>query len=182
MRKVKNACCVVVFALLLAISATVNPASAADKAVRERAAMVISASESFAQAARASYRRTGTVAGDINDLVGGGYLPAYPKISHPQSDFYNALSVIEEGVEAAYFLRYSFAEPDAEEVCKVINESKLDLRPGSPVSGTSLKQSTVYPHALAFSPPPVEVVGKEAFCIKIDDNFEYFQRVMPVSP
>lgn len=182
MKMLKNTNRVFAAVFVLLISAVFAPAGAEDKSVRERAATVAAAGESVTQAVKVSYRRTGTVPKGINELIDGGYLTAYPELSHLQSDFYNSLSVIEETGGAAYYLRYSFGEPDSEDVCKVLNEKGLGLRPGSPVSATSLKESPVYPGALAFSPPPVEVVGKESFCIKINGNFEYFRRVMPVSP
>lgn len=168
--------------LILTLSAMAAPVGAEDSSVRERAATVIAASESFAQGIKTSYQRTGKVITDINILIADGYLSAYPKTSHSQSDFYSRPYVVEEAGGAGYYLRYSLGEPDAEDVCKVLNESSLGLRPGSPVSATSLGVSSLTPGAIVFSPPPVEIVGKKSFCLRIDGNYEYFYRVLSVSP
>lgn len=166
---------------LFVFTIAAKPAQSAEhSSIRGRAATVVTSGEALAQAIRSAYRKTGAITKNINDLVSEGFLAAYPRTTDPQSDFYNKPIIIDRGSSTDYFIRYSFAEQDAVDVCATINETALGLRPDSPVSETSLQSSPVTAGAFVFAPMPVETAGKKSFCLKVDGNFQYFLQVMPV--
>lgn len=168
---------VVCVLVLMAVEAS---QAAVGSSVKERAATVVASSEIVAQGIRTAYKKNGIITTDINDLVSGRILSAYPRTSHPQADFYNRPVIINRGTSADYFIRYSFAEQDAADVCATINETALGLRPDSPASATSLQSSADMTGTFVFAPMPVEIAGKKSFCIRVDGNLEYFLLVMPV--
>lgn len=143
--------------------------------VEKMATMVINSSELVTEGFKAFYARHEKAAKDFDELINAGFLKEYPKTTHASSDFYGAFEVLDDGGSQAYFIRYSFGEPDAEAICQKINEIKLGLNKGAPVSATSVR---IVDGTLYFAPPPVEIVNKPAYCLKNFDHFEYFHRVM----
>lgn len=160
------------------IPSAANAAQLSPQDVEKMATMVINSSELVTEGFKAFYARHEKAAKDFDELINAGFLKEYPKTTHASSDFYGAFEVLDDGGSQAYFIRYSFGEPDAEAICQKINEIKLGLNKEAPVSATSVR---IVDGTLYFAPPPVEIVNKPAYCLKNFDHFEYFHRVMSIS-
>jgi hypothetical protein len=168
-----------------AISVLAGIACASDDSVATRAATVIASSEAIATAARAYHAKHGRVPQQgPNDLIKGGFLKEYPRTTSPQSDFESQPTIIDEGTGSALFVRYNFTEPGDSDVCRALNAIKMKLRSDASISETNLAPSPRMQGAEVFSPLPVEIVGKEAFCLRItaSPHYAYFLRVMPLNP
>lgn len=165
--------------ILFILVISVSSALASDPGspdIEQRADAIIGNARRIAEGFKLYYKRRNTIPSGLDTLINDGILKSWPEPTHPSSDFYNNMNPLDDGGGAKYFVRYSFGEKEAEEICKKINEKMMGLAAGAAVSETKTK---IVEGLIMFDPPPVETVNEPAFCLKIGDHYEYFHLIMP---